>query len=69
MTNVVMLHPAKDPDVVLQEAIGQYGSVCVIGWDVNGEMDLRVDLNLSVADAYLLMAVAQRALVDHMCED
>jgi hypothetical protein len=32
---------AKDPDAVLEQAIGAYRDVLVIGWDENGALDAR----------------------------
>lgn len=42
--NVEKLYPANasdNPDNVLEQAIGQYQDVFVIGWDKDGEMDVR----------------------------
>lgn len=69
MSEVVKLFPSKDPDHVLEEAVGAYRAVVVLGWNHDDEMDIRADLNLSVADAHLLMAIAQRYLVDHMVDE
>ena len=66
MSEVVKLFPAKDPDVVLEEAKGCFSSVAVVGWDKDGELDVRVDLNMSIESAHLLMAIVQRFLENHM---
>ena len=42
--NVVKFYPknaADDPDLVLEQAIGQYQDVLIIGWDKNGALDAR----------------------------
>lgn len=46
---VVKLYPknaAKDADNVLEQAIGQYSEVLIIGWDKNGDFDARATLGL-----------------------
>ena len=37
---------AKDPDAVLEQAIGEFSEVLVIGWDKEGIMDARATLGL-----------------------
>ena len=51
MTDVVKFYPkdaAKNPDNVLEQAIGVYDEVLVIGWrkDEEGTMDARTSLGL-----------------------
>ena len=49
MSEVVKFYPAdaaKDPDNVLEQAMGNYSDVLVIGWDKNGELDARGTLSL-----------------------
>ena len=49
MADVVKFYPidaAKDPDNVLEQAIGQYKSMIIIGWDNDGDFDARATLNL-----------------------
>ena len=68
---VVKFYPAdaaKDPDVVLEQASGQFRSLVVAGWNKDGDMEIRADLSMDVADAHLLLAIAQRYLVDFMVE-
>lgn len=41
---VIKFYPkdaAKDPDAVLEQAIGAYKDVLVIGWDESGALDAR----------------------------
>lgn len=50
MSEVVKFYPAdaaKDADNVLEQAMGQYSDVLVIGWGKNGEFDARATLGLS----------------------
>ena len=49
MADVVKFYPlgaAKDPDNVLEQAIGQYKSVLIIGWDNDDKFDARATLDL-----------------------
>ena len=49
-SNVVKFYPknaAENPDAVLEQAIGQYQDVLIIGWDKDGLMDARSSLGLS----------------------
>ena len=55
---------ALDPDAVLSQAIGQYDSVIVLGWDKEGELDARASLNLDQADIHWLISVFQHKLLN-----
>lgn len=47
--NVVKFYPknaAKDPDAVLEQSIGEYENVFIIGWNKDGDIDPRADLGL-----------------------
>ena len=49
MADVMKFYPldaAKDPDNVLEQAMGQYKSMIIIGWDNDGDFDARATLNL-----------------------
>lgn len=49
MTDVVKFYPkdaAKDADNVLEQAIGVYDEVLLIGWSKAGNMDARATLGL-----------------------
>lgn len=48
-TKVVKFYPAdaaKDADNVLEQAIGNYSDVLIIGWDKDGNFDARATLGL-----------------------
>lgn len=50
MSEVVKFYPAnaaKNPDNVLELAVGVYEQVAVIGYDKNGKLDVRASLNFS----------------------
>jgi hypothetical protein len=55
---------ALDPDAVLSQAIGQYDSVIVLGWDKEGELDARASLNLDQADIHWLISVFKHKLLN-----
>ncbi len=47
--NVVKFFPAdayKDPDAILEQAIGVFSEVLIIGWDKSGHMDARATKGL-----------------------
>lgn len=49
MSNVEKFYPkdaAKDADNVIEQAIGQYDEVLIIGWDKDGKFDARATLGL-----------------------
>ena len=41
---------AKNPDAVLEQAIGCYDKVLVLGWDADGNLDARASTNASKKD-------------------
>lgn len=46
---VIKFYPkdaAKDADNVLEQAIGKYSDVLILGWDKNGSFDARATLGL-----------------------
>lgn len=58
MTNVVKFYPsgaAKNPDAVLEQAVGEYDQVCVIGYDKSGHLDVRASLNFKVREMFFAM--------------
>ena len=49
MDNVEKFYPAnaaENPDNVLEQAMGRYTDVLIIGWDVDGELDARATIGL-----------------------
>ena len=49
MADVVKFYPqdaAKEPDNVIEQAMGQYKSVLIIGWDNDDKFDARATLDL-----------------------
>lgn len=58
ITNVVKFYPmnaALNPDNVFEQAIGQYESVFIVGYNKEGEFDPRASLNLQQKDILWLI--------------
>lgn len=50
MNDVVKLYPsnaAENPDAVLEQAVGNFSEVLILGWDKNDTLDVRATLSLS----------------------
>jgi hypothetical protein len=50
MTNVIKFYPkgsAENPDNVLEQAVGVYQDVLVLGWDKDDVMDCRASLGFT----------------------
>lgn len=66
--NVEKFYPAdaaKDPDNVLEQAIGEYSQVLVIGWDKDGAFDARATLGLKDgADCLWLVEIFKAKLLN-----
>lgn len=48
MTTITKLYPkdaARNPDAVLEQAIGHYEKVLILGWDKDGFLDARASSN------------------------
>ena len=45
---------AEEPDNVIKQAIGEYESVFIIGWDKHNKLDARASLNMSDEDVIYL---------------
>jgi hypothetical protein len=54
---------ANDPDAVLEQSIGQYDSVIVIGWNKDGALDPRASLNLTHRDIHWILSIFQQKLL------
>ena len=67
-SNVVKFYAsdaAKDPDAVLEQALGQFSDVLVIGWDKDGMLDARATLGLKDGgDMLWLIESFKRKLLD-----
>lgn len=65
--DVVKFYPsdaAKNPDAVLEQAVGFYSDVLVIGWGKSGVLDVRGSLGLKDgADVLWLLEVFKHKLL------
>jgi hypothetical protein len=68
VSDVVKLYPAADPDEVLRQAIGQYDSVAVMGWNKDGAFSGRSSLNIEVAEILLLAEIFKAAIISEIVE-
>lgn len=68
MAEVIKLHPADDPDEVLQAAIGLYQCVVVLGWTKDDKFSGRSTMNLTPGEAILLVELFKAAIVDEIVE-
>lgn len=58
MGDIVKFYPANaatNPDVVLEQAIGVYQDVLILGWDKEGYLDPRASLGLKASDIIWLI--------------
>lgn len=56
--NVVKFYPhnaALNPDVVLEQSAGVYEEVLVIGYNKNGELDVRASLNFDMMSIFFAL--------------
>lgn len=72
--NLIKFYPkdaADYPDNVLEQAVGCYESVLIIGWDVDGFLDIRSSTNLNTSDILYLVDKFKHKLLngDYVTED
>lgn len=68
MADVINLHPAIDPDVVLTNSLGTYSEVIVLGWTKDNDMQARSTLGLEVGDILLLVELFKKMLIEEISE-
>jgi len=54
---------AADPDIVLEQAIGNYDEVFIIGWDKNGILDARANLKMASKDILWVIEIFKSKLL------
>lgn len=52
-----------EPDTVLEKAKGVYTSVLIIGWDMDGNLDVRSTTNLNAPDLLFLSSAFSHNLL------
>jgi len=72
MDNITKLYTkdaAKDPDVVLERAVGSYDDVILLGWDKEGLFDPRASLGLDHKEILWLLELFKQNLLSGMYND
>ena len=65
MEKIIKFYPknaADNPDSVLEQAVGVYDDVLVIGWDKEGTMDVRASTGLQIGEIFFLIDKFKHAL-------
>ena len=65
--SVVKFYPkgaAVNADAVLEQAVGQYAEVLILGYDADGELDVRCTLGLKGADLLWLVESFKAKLIN-----
>jgi len=65
--NIINLHTSNDAidaDIVVEEAIGVYENVVIIGWNKQEELDVRASLNLSHSEILWLLETFKARLLN-----
>ena len=62
---------AKHPDAVLEQAVGNYGELIVIGYDHEGVLDVMASTNWKTADILFAIEVFKHKLIkgDYQSDD
>lgn len=55
---------AQSPDNVFEQAIGEFESAVIIGWNKDGTLDVRASLNLDHKEINWLLSVFQNKLLN-----
>jgi len=64
--SVVKFYPknaADNPDNVLEQAVGEYSEVLIIGWDKGGFLDVRSNKGLQAKDCLWLIEQFKMKLI------
>lgn len=69
VTKLYTADAAKDPDNVLEQAIGKYESVLIIGYNKDGLLDPRASLNLKRRDLLWLIECFKHDLLFRIEDD
>lgn len=65
--NVTKFYPknaAQNPDNVLEQAIGEYEKVFVIGYNKDGDVDSRASMNLTPSEINYLIDIFKHKLLN-----
>jgi len=67
MTNIIKHYPknaAENPDNVLEQAVGHYQDVLILGWNKLDCLEIRSSLGLDVRDLLVLVEVFKFKLLN-----
>jgi hypothetical protein len=69
MSNVVDLHPSREPDDILDNMKGQLQSVLVVGYTDQGHLKGAASADMDEAEIIMLMRLMERAVVNSMVSE
>ena len=72
MSNIVKFYSndaAKNPDAVLEQAVGTYSKVLVVGYDKANCIDARANSTLTNADILWLLEIFKREILLNLVEE
>lgn len=67
MGDIIKMYPpgsAERPDAVLEQSIGNYDQVLIIGYDSAGQMDVRSSTNISCRDILWLIETFKQKMIN-----
>ena len=67
ITKLYAANAAKNPDNVLEQAVGKYQSVLIAGYDKNGEVDVRASTDLT-REALLWLCEKAKEQILHLSQ-
>jgi len=68
MADVIKLRPADDPDEVLKSANGNYQQLIIVGWNNDGQLDVRATLGMDAAETIYLIEMFKHAILSEAIE-
>lgn len=70
--NIVKFYPkdaAENPDAVLEQAIGQYEDILILGYNNDGELEPRGTLGMTASEILWLLESFKMNLLDGVYSD
>lgn len=64
VTRLFQKDAAKDPDAVLEQAIGNYETVFILGYDKSGHLDVRSSTNWDTANVMFALESFKHRLMN-----
>ena len=63
MTRVTDLYPNNNPDYVLEQALGEYESILLLGYDEEGNLSMKSSTNLTRGDLLWIVETFKRDIL------